>query len=387
MSRLLRSRILLSCLAVLAVAAAATGTGVALTRSGAGTAKSAVAKFNVAWSMPVASATDVAPDQILTLSFDEPLAKNSPLPTLEPPVAGTWSQLGRTLEFVPSVGMAPGSSVTLSIPGGPHGMLDNEGKRLASPVTESFTVAPMSILRVQELLAQLGYLPLSFTPSGPAPAPTDVALDQPGSFSWKWSMPASLTALWTQGSSTVMTSGAVMSFESQHSMATDGIAGPKVWNALLADAAAGHLDPYGHYDWVSVSTAVPESTTVWRDGVVAYSTPANTGIEGASTAVGTWPVYVRYTSTTMSGTNPDGSHYNDPGVPWVSYFHGGDALHGFLRASYGSPQSLGCVEMPPANAAVVYPFTPIGTLVTIEPSSAGPAPTTTTTIPPTTTTT
>ena len=38
----------------------------------------------------------------------------------------------------------------------------------------------------------------------------------------------------------------------------------------------------------------------------------------------------------MSGTNPDGSHYSDPGVPWVSYFNGGDALHGFLRASYGS---------------------------------------------------
>jgi hypothetical protein len=68
----------------------------------------------------------------------------------------------------------------------------------------------------------------------------------------------------------------------------------------------------------------------------------------------------------MRGTNPDGTKYADPGVPWVSYFHGGDALHGFDRYSYGFPQSLGCVEMPPANAAVVYPYTPIGTLVTVE---------------------
>jgi lipoprotein-anchoring transpeptidase ErfK/SrfK len=67
----------------------------------------------------------------------------------------------------------------------------------------------------------------------------------------------------------------------------------------------------------------------------------------------------------MSGTNPDGSHYSDPGVPWVSYFNGGDALHGFLRASYGSAQSLGCVEMPYDVAHRVYGYTPIGTLVDV----------------------
>ena len=67
----------------------------------------------------------------------------------------------------------------------------------------------------------------------------------------------------------------------------------------------------------------------------------------------------------MRGTNPDGSHYSDPGVPWVSYFNGGDAIHGFNRASYGSAQSLGCVELPPAEAEKVFPYTPIGTLVTV----------------------
>jgi lipoprotein-anchoring transpeptidase ErfK/SrfK len=67
----------------------------------------------------------------------------------------------------------------------------------------------------------------------------------------------------------------------------------------------------------------------------------------------------------MKGTNPDGSHYSDPGVPWVSYFNGGDAIHGFNRASYGSAQSLGCVELPPSEAAKVFPYTPIGTLVTV----------------------
>ena len=47
---------------------------------------------------------------------------------------------------------------------------------------------------------------------------------------------------------------------------------------------------------------------------------------------------------------------------WAN-FHGGDALHGFIRASYGFPQSDGCVEMPYGEAAEVYPYTPIGTIV------------------------
>ena len=56
---------------------------------------------------------------------------------------------------------------------------------------------------------------------------------------------------------------------------------------------------------------------------------------------------------TMSGTNPDGSHYHDPGLRYISYFNGGDALHYFPRGSYGSPQSLGCVELPLAAAAAI----------------------------------
>ena len=75
-------------------------------------------------------------------------------------------------------------------------------------------------------------------------------------------------------------------------------------------------------------------------------TPVNTGIGSRPTDLGTFPVYLHLTSTTMAGTNPDGSHYNDPGVPWVNYFSGGDAVHGFYRGSYGWPQSLGCVEVP-----------------------------------------
>ena len=49
----------------------------------------------------------------------------------------------------------------------------------------------------------------------------------------------------------------------------------------------------------------------------------------------------------------------------VSYFNGGDAVHYFARGSYGSPQSLGCVELPYTAAKQAYPYLPYGTLVTV----------------------
>jgi lipoprotein-anchoring transpeptidase ErfK/SrfK len=106
--------------------------------------------------------------------------------------------------------------------------------------------------------------------------------------------------------------------------------------------------------------------TLWHDGHVVITSPGNTGVAAAPTQLGTFPVFEHLRVTTMSGTNPDGSHYSDPGIQYVSYFNGGDALHAFNRASFGTPQSLGCVELPLAAARTVWPYTPIGTLVTVE---------------------
>jgi hypothetical protein len=326
------------------------------------------AHLAVVSTSPAPGATSVALDSDVNVHFTTALAEDSPLPTLAPAVPGTWVLSSPdTFTFEATATLLPGTSETVTVPGGSSGIEGSRGQRLDQSLHETFTTSPMSLLRVQQLLAELGFLPVSFTAANPAPVPAnEMAVAQLGTFSWRWNtLPGSFMALWAPGENSVVTEGAIMTFESQHGMPTDGVAGPKVWSALLAAAATDQTDSYGHYDFVEVSTSLPEHADVWRDGAIAYTTLANTGIEAAPTEEGTWPVYARYVSTTMSGTNPDGSHYDDPGVPWVSYFHGGDALHGFDRASYGRPQSLGCVELPPAHAAVVYPYTPIGTLVTI----------------------
>jgi len=311
--------------------------------------------------------TNVAAGSTVSVQFSTDLAPGSPMPTLSPPVAGTWAVLSPSvLQYQASGPLVPGATETVTVPGGATGVVGSEGQHLAQTVTSQFTVAPGSTLRLQQLLADLGYLPLTFTPSSPLTSPTQEGNDQVGSFTWRWpDQPLSLLTLWTPGTNNVITQGAVMNFEAQNGLKTDGVAGPQVWTDLLADVQSGHGDalPWGY---VVVSQSLPESATVYKNGAPVYSTPVNTGVPGASTENGTWPVFARYTVTTMTGTNPDGSHYSDPGIPWVSYFHGGDALHGFVRGSYGFPQSDGCVEMPPSNAAVVFPLTPLGTLVTVQ---------------------
>jgi lipoprotein-anchoring transpeptidase ErfK/SrfK len=303
---------------------------------------------------------------VISVQFSTDLAPSSPMPTLTPAVAGQWAPLSPSLlQFQATAPLVPGTVETLTVPGGAQGIVGSRGQHLAAPFTSSFTVAAGSTLRLQQMLAELGYLPLNFTAASPLTSPTQEGDPQVGTFTWRWAnQPVSLTSLWTAGTDNVITKGAVMNFESQHNLKTDGIAGPEVWGDLLTavENGQGNALPYGY---VYVSQSLPESATVFQNGVQVYKTVANTGVTGALTGVGTFPVYARYTVTTMSGTNPDGSKYVDPGIRWVSYFNGGDALHGFPRASYGFPQSDGCVEMPIANAAVVFPLTPLGTLVTV----------------------
>ena len=227
-------------------------------------------------------------------------------------------------------------------------------------------------LRLQQLLADAGYLPVSWQPAG-APvarqplAEIDAAVNPPaGRFTWRYpNTPPELQRLWILGQPNQITRGAVMMFERSHGLAVDGFAGAQVWHALLTDAIAGKQRTDG-YSYVYVHRNLPQLLTLWHNGRTVLTSPGNTGVPAAPTQLGSFPVFEHIPVGTMSGTNPDGSHYNDPGIRWISYFHGGDALHSFNRASFGTPQSLGCVELPLATAAKLWPYTPIGTLVTIE---------------------
>ncbi len=86
------------------------------------------------------------------------------------------------------------------------------------------------------------------------------------------------------------------------------------------------------------------------------------------TVVGTFSVYLKHSSQTMRGSNADGSRYETPDVPWVSYFHRGFALHGApWRSSFGyagERGSHGCINLPVPVAKWMYDFATMGTVVT-----------------------
>jgi hypothetical protein len=336
----------------------------------------------VSWFPPGSSAqavadpapgTSITSTTKITLSFSRPVSQvlGSHMPPVSPDTEGTWHQISsHAIRFIPEgYGYGLGASVSVSLPSSVHLV---GGENTGSDPLGKWTVPAGSTLRLQELLAMAGYLPFKFSYSGAGVKPTlsaevDAAVDPPkGTFAWSYdNVPAALRSDWSPGGYGVMTRGAVMAFENNEDMEPDGVAGPAVWKALINSVLKGQKSTFG-YTFVQVNEADSgESESTWHDGKTVVSGPVNTGVAAAPTALGTYPVFEHLTVTTMSGINPDGSHYDDPGIPWVSYFNGGDALHGFIRASYGFPQSDGCVEMPYSEAGQVWPYTPVGTLVDV----------------------
>jgi lipoprotein-anchoring transpeptidase ErfK/SrfK len=332
-------------------------------------------------SVPATGTANVASTASISLTFTKPVALHKVTPVLTPHVAGYWVQsTPTTLSFDLAAPLVPGVQEQVTVPGGTSGLLGSTGEELARPTTVTFDIAPGDMLRVQQLLAQLDYLPLSFTPTGPPPPASELAVDQEGSFAWRWAdQPSELMSLWIQGQENEIVKAAIESFENQNGLGVDGIAGPAVWTSLINDTI-NHKVNATPYVYVLVNKVEPENLTLWNNGTAQYvGIPVNTGAPGADTTDGSYAVFEHVRYSDMKGTNPDGTTYNDPNVPYASYFNGGDALHGFIRASYGTPQSNGCVEMTYADASLVWPLTPIGTLVTVEGPNYGTAPPSTTT--------
>ena len=121
--------------------------------------------------------------------------------------------------------------------------------------------------------------------------------------------------------------------------------------------------------WVDISLS-DNSVTAYIGGKVAggpfYMVP---GAPETPTVVGTFHVYLKYDVQTMRGENADGTKYETEGVPWVTYFSGGYAMHGapwrssFGWSGYGG--SHGCVNMPVDAAKFIYDWTDMGDTVVV----------------------
>jgi len=376
-----RSRVIVTITAIIAVLA---GFGIYKVTSGGSAPPNAPVSsgavtlpgpFRVMSITPAPGSADADGGLPVTVNFSAPLSRNSPMPSLIPDVAGSWRAVGDSAVFTPAMPFQPSTKVTVTIPAG---MSSTAGHQLSGPRVAAYTTGTYSTLRLAELLGQLGYLPATYelpdlgmriasqfdSSSTGLAAQEALAYSPPeATFNWDQGYPASLQAMWTNNSYNVIIKGAVMAFQSEHNMTVNGTVTAALWRDLFKAAAAGQNNVNG-YTYAVADQNDPETLTIYHDGQVVMQSPANTGIPSAPTVNGTFPVYEKFLSTIMSGTNPGGSHYSDL-VQYVSYFNGGDAVHYFARGGYGYQQSLGCVELPFDAAKQAYPFLTLGSLVTV----------------------
>jgi peptidoglycan hydrolase-like protein with peptidoglycan-binding domain len=303
----------------------------------------------------------------LRVVLSAPVAANSPPPTLRPAVAGTWTAVGDAEVFTPVSTLQPCSTYTLTVWAN---TVASGYSRLGRRHVLGLHVACPPIAGAQQALARLGYLGAVFRPMysvriSPGPetrreAAVHAFRPPRGRLAPD---PADAPPV-AMGQLDETTRGALTVYQSDRGLPATGEPDYATWASLLSAVAADRHNPRP-YTWVSVSESEPETLQVHHGHHVVLSTPANTGVPGAETPQGIFPIFARDISTTMSGTDVDGTKYVVPDVPWVNYFNGGDAVHGYPRASYGSPQSNGCVELPIETAHVVFGMLALGDIVDV----------------------
>jgi peptidoglycan hydrolase-like protein with peptidoglycan-binding domain len=369
-SQLVAIGVLVVVLAVAGVATAAAlghhdGIGSLLTSSTPSTATTPAPVLSPTRLVHLPPQTIVNGTNALTVTLSAPPAANTPRPTLRPRAPGKWSTSGNSELFTPSSTLAPCSTYTLTVWAD---TIATGHSRVGRRHVLTLKVACPPLAGMQQALARLGYLGADMhpiykvhLPHGPETRRA-AAIQAYRPFHGRLAPDPADAPPVEMGKLDETTKGAIEIFQADHDLAVTGEPNAATWQKLIIVAELDHRNPQP-YTWVSVTESLPETLEVHRGHHVALTTPANTGVAGAETAQGIFPIYARYTSTTMTGTNPDGSHYSDPGVPWVNYFNGGDAVHGFVRGSYGFPQSNGCVELPVSTAAEVFPMLSIGDIV------------------------
>jgi len=107
---------------------------------------------------------------------------------------------------------------------------------------------------------------------------------------------------------------------------------------------------------VNLST---QTLTAYAGQTAVFTARVSTGVWQYPTVVGTFSIYVKYTSARMTGPG-----YNLPNVPYVMYFYRGYGLHGtYWHNNFGTPMSHGCVNLATPDAQWLFNWAPVGTKV------------------------
>jgi lipoprotein-anchoring transpeptidase ErfK/SrfK len=99
----------------------------------------------------------------------------------------------------------------------------------------------------------------------------------------------------------------------------------------------------------------------YENGQVVYSSAISSGLPATPTPRGTYRIFSKSRSATMSGPG-----YYLPAVPCISRFVNGYSIHGtYWHSNFGHPMSHGCVNLPTPSACWVFDWAPMGTPVVV----------------------
>ena len=115
-------------------------------------------------------------------------------------------------------------------------------------------------------------------------------------------------------------------------------------------------------NWILVDLS-QQRTYAYTGDTLMNTFVVSTGTWQTPTVTGTFRIYVKYRFTTMTGPG-----YNLPNVPYTMYFYKGYGLHGtYWHNNFGVPMSHGCVNLRTDEAAWLYSFAAVGTVVHVIP--------------------
>lgn len=115
-------------------------------------------------------------------------------------------------------------------------------------------------------------------------------------------------------------------------------------------------------NWILVDLS-QQRTYAYTGDTLMNTFVVSTGTWQHPTVTGTFNIYVKYRSTLMTGDD-----YYLPNVPYTMYFYKGYGLHGtYWHNNFGVPMSHGCVNLRTPDAAWLFSFASVGTVVHVIP--------------------
>jgi lipoprotein-anchoring transpeptidase ErfK/SrfK len=112
--------------------------------------------------------------------------------------------------------------------------------------------------------------------------------------------------------------------------------------------------------WIDVNLS-GQAVYAYEGDQLVNSFIVSTGTWEHPTVTGQFRIYVKYLYTDMRGPG-----YYLPDVPYTMYFYQGYGLHGtYWHSNFGTPMSHGCINLRTSDAAWLYDWASVGTVVNV----------------------